>query len=162
MTPRRTGARLAVVPEAVPSTSFATVLFRDGNNTGIEVPEAAVAALRRGSVLPSSSRADELRFRSTVAPMGGSSFIPFSAARREESGISGWDVVVEVTLTVDVELRTVEVPEDFRVGRHRTGATAAWDALSLFEAQGARPLGHRGEEAGILARRVETVAVKLA
>lgn len=44
VTPCRTGARLAVMPEAVPSTSFATVLFRDGNNTGIEVPEAALDA----------------------------------------------------------------------------------------------------------------------
>jgi hypothetical protein len=149
------------MPEAVPSTSFATVLFRDGNNTGIEVPEAAVAALRRGKRPAVLVEVNGFRFRSTVAPMGGKFLIPFSAARREESGISGGDAV-EVTLTVDVEPRTVEVPEDLRAALDAAGATAAWDALSYSKRKEHARSVTEAKKPETRARRVETVVAKLA
>jgi hypothetical protein len=149
------------MPEAVPSTSFATVLFRDGNNTGIEVPEAAVAALGRGKRPAVLVEVNGFRFRSTVAPMGGKFLIPFSAARREESGISGGDAV-EVTLTVDVEPRTVEVPEDLRAALYAAGATAAWDALSYSKRKEHARSVTEAKKPETRARRVETVVAKLA
>lgn len=149
------------MPEAVPSTSFATVLFRDGNNTGIEVPEAAVAALGRGKRPAVLVEVNGFRFRSTVAPMGGKFLIPFSAARREESGISGGDAV-EVTLTVDVEPRTVEVPEDLRAALDVAGATAAWDALSYSKRKEHARSVTEAKKPETRARRVETVVAKLA
>ena len=149
------------MPEAVPSTSFATVLFRDGNNTGIEVPEAAVAALGRGKRPAVLVEVNGFRFRSTVAPMGGKFLIPFSAARREESGISGGDAV-EVTLTVDVEPRTVEVPEDLRAALDAAGATAAWDALSYSKRKEHARSVTEAKKPETRARRVETVLAKLA
>jgi hypothetical protein len=149
------------MPEAVPSTSFATVLFRDGNNTGIEVPEAAVAALGRGKRPAVLVEVNGFRFRSTVAPMGGKFLIPFSAARREESGISGGDAV-EVTLTVDVEPRTVEVPEDLRAALDAAGATAAWDALSYSKRKEHARSVTEAKKPETRARRVETVVAKLA
>jgi hypothetical protein len=148
------------MPEAVPSTSFATVLFRDGNNTGIEVPEAAVAALGRGKRPAVLVEVNGFRFRSTVAPMGGKFLIPFSAARREESGISGGDAV-EVTLTVDVEPRTVEVPEDLRAALDVAGATAAWDALSYSKRKEHVRSVTEAKKPETRARRVETVVAKL-
>lgn len=148
------------MPEAVPSTSFATVLFRDGNNTGIEVPEAAVAALGRGKRPAVLVEVNGFRFRSTVAPMGGKFLIPFSAARREESGISGGDAV-EVTLTVDVEPRTVEVPEDLRAALYAAGATAAWDALSYSKRKEHARSVTEAKKPETRARRVETVVAKL-
>lgn len=148
------------MPEAVPSTSFATVLFRDGNNTGIEVPEAAVAALGRGKRPAVLVEVNGFRFRSTVAPMGGKFLIPFSAARREESGISGGDAV-EVTLTVDVEPRTVEVPEDLRAALDAAGATAAWDALSYSKRKEHARSVTEAKKPETRARRVETVVAKL-
>jgi hypothetical protein len=149
------------MPEAVPSTSFATVLFRDGNNTGIEVPEAAVAALGRGKRPAVLVEVNGFRFRSTVAPMGGKFLIPFSAARREESGISGGDAV-EVTLTVDVEPRTVEVPEDLRAALDAAGATAAWDALSYSKRKEHARSVTEAKKPETRARRVEMVVAKLA
>jgi hypothetical protein len=149
------------MPEAVPSTSFATVLFRDGNNTGIEVPEAAVAALGRGKRPAVLVEVNGFRFRSTVAPMGGKFLIPFSAARREESGISGGDAV-EVTLTVDAEPRTVEVPEDLRAALDAAGATAAWDALSYSKRKEHARSVTEAKKPETRARRVETVVAKLA
>jgi hypothetical protein len=149
------------MPEAVPSTSFATVLFRDGNNTGIEVPEAVVAALGRGKRPAVLVEVNGFRFRSTVAPMGGKFLIPFSAARREESGISGGDAV-EVTLTVDVEPRTVEVPEDLRAALGAAGATAAWDALSYSKRKEHARSVTEAKKPETRARRVETVVAKLA
>jgi hypothetical protein len=149
------------MPEAVPSTSFATVLFRDGNNTGIEVPEAAVAALGRGKRPAVLVEVNGFRFRSTVAPMGGKFLIPFSAARREESGISGGDAV-EVTLTVDVEPRTVEVPEDLRAALDAAGATAAWDALSYSKRKEHARSVTEAKKPETRARRVEIVVAKLA
>ncbi|KAA0116961.1 YdeI/OmpD-associated family protein [Mycolicibacterium sp. P9-22] len=149
------------MPEAVPSTSFATVLFQDGNNTGVEVPESAVAALGRGKRPAVLVEVNGFRFRSTVAPMGGKFLIPFSAARREASGITGGDAI-DVTLTVDTEPRTVEVPEDLRAALHEAGATAAWDALSYSKRKEHARSVTAAKKPETRARRVETVVAKLA
>jgi hypothetical protein len=101
-----------------------------GNNTGIEVPAEMVAQLGAGKRPAVVVDVNDFRYRSTIAPMGGQYLIPFSAARRDESGIGGGDAI-EVTLTVDQEPRTVEVPEDLKAALDGSaGALAAWDALS--------------------------------
>jgi hypothetical protein len=68
---------------------FSTRMFQDGNNTGIEVPADVVDALGAGKRPPVAVTVNGFEYRSTVAPMGGKFLIPFSAARRQESGIKG-------------------------------------------------------------------------
>lgn len=148
------------MPEAAPTASFATVLFQDGNNTGIEVPESAVAALGQGKRPAVVVEVNGFRFRSTVAPMGGKFLIPFSAARRAESGISGGDAI-EVTLTVDAEPRTVEVPQDLREALEAAGATAAWDALSYTKRKEHARSVTDARKPQTRARRVSAVVEKL-
>lgn len=86
---------------------FSTTMFRTGNNTGIEVPEAVVEALGAGKRPPVNVTVNGYAYRSTIAPMGGRYLIPFSADKREETGIGGGDAI-EVELTLDTASRVVE------------------------------------------------------
>jgi hypothetical protein len=101
-----------------------------GNNTGIEVPAAVVAALDAGKRPPVVVNVNGYEYRSTVAPMGGKYLLPFSAERRKESGIQGGDAI-DVELTLDTTPRTVEVPDDLRSALNSSAAAAAaWETLS--------------------------------
>lgn len=109
---------------------FSTVMFQDGNNTGIEVPAEVVEALAAGKRPAVVVDVNGYRYRSTIAPMGGKFLIPFSAERRRESGIGGGDAIA-VELTVDTEPRTVTVPDDLRAALDGSpGAAAQWERLS--------------------------------
>ncbi|MEI5033480.1 YdeI/OmpD-associated family protein [Streptomyces sp. S1A(2023)] len=109
---------------------FSTTMFRTGNNTGIEVPEAVVEALGAGKRPSVNVRVNGYGYRSTIAPMGGRYLIPFSADKRAETGIGGGDAI-EVELTLDTASRTVEPPEDLAAALAAApGAAAAFAALS--------------------------------
>ena len=90
---------------------FSTTMFQMGTNTGIEVPAEVVAALDAGKRPPVVVNVNGYEYRSTVAPMGGKYLLPFSADRRQESGIQGGDAI-DVELTLDTAPRTVDVPDD--------------------------------------------------
>ncbi|MFD5345499.1 YdeI/OmpD-associated family protein [Streptomyces anulatus] len=109
---------------------FSTTMFRTGNNTGIEVPEAVVEALGAGKRPPVNVTVNGYAYRSTIAPMGGQYLIPFSADKRKESGIGGGDAI-EVELTLDTASRAVAPPEDL--------AAALAEAPGAAEACAARP-----------------------
>jgi hypothetical protein len=109
---------------------FSTTMFRTGNNTGIEVPQAVVEALGAGKRPPVNVTVNGYVYRSTIAPMGGQYLIPFSSDRRKETGIDGGDAI-EVELTLDTAPRTVEPPEDFAAAlAAEPGAAEAFAALS--------------------------------
>ncbi|MEU4178494.1 YdeI/OmpD-associated family protein [Streptomyces sp. NPDC026589] len=109
---------------------FSTTMFRTGNNTGIEVPEAVVEALGEGKRPPVNVTVNGYAYRSTIAPMGGRYLIPFSADKRAETGIGGGDAI-EVELTLDTASRTVEPPEDLAAALVAApGAADAFAALS--------------------------------
>jgi hypothetical protein len=109
---------------------FSTTMFQMGNNTGIEVPADVVAALDAGKRPPVVVNVNGYEYRSTIAPMGGKYLLPFSAERRNESGIQGGDAI-DVELTLDTTPRAVEVPDDLQSALEASPtATAAWDKLS--------------------------------
>lgn len=109
---------------------FSTTVFRTGNNTGIEVPEAVVEALGAGKRPPVNVTVNGYAYRSTIAPMGGQYLIPFSADKREETGIGGGDAI-EVELTLDTASRAVAPPEDLAAALAAApGAAEAFAALS--------------------------------
>lgn len=104
------------------SIRFATTLNARGNNTGIVVPPDVVeqlAAGKRPSVLVD---VNGYQYRSTVAVMGGTLLIPFSAAHRAATGLAGGDPI-EVTLTVADSPRAVEMPADFAAALDADPAT---------------------------------------
>ncbi|MFI9059162.1 YdeI/OmpD-associated family protein [Streptomyces anulatus] len=109
---------------------FSTTMFRTGNNTGIEVPEAVVEALGAGKRPPVNVTVNGYAYRSTIAPMGGRYLIPFSADKRAETGIGGGDAI-EVELTLDTVSRAVAPPEDLAAAlAEAPGAAKAFAALS--------------------------------
>ncbi len=109
---------------------FSTTMFQTGNNTGIEVPEDVVEALGAGKRPPVNVTVNGYAYRSTIAPMGGQYLIPFSADKREATGIGGGDAI-EVELTLDTAPRTVEPPEDLAVALAAApGAAEAFAALA--------------------------------
>lgn len=147
--------------ESTVTASFSTVLFQDGNNTGVEVPADVVTALGTGKRPPVLVDVNGFRYRSTIAPMGGRFLIPFSAARRAESGISGGDPI-EVTLTLDEQPRTVEVPDDLQAALSASAAAqAAWDALSFSKRKEHARSVTEAKKPETRARRVTAVIEKL-
>jgi uncharacterized protein YdeI (YjbR/CyaY-like superfamily) len=70
-------------------------------------------------------------YRSTVAVMGDEFLLPLSAAHREATGLSAGDQV-EVTLELDLEPRTVEIPDELRTALSaHEGAIDALEALAF-------------------------------
>jgi hypothetical protein len=136
-------------------------MSQDGNNTGIEVPADVVEALGAGKRPPVVVNVNGFEYRSTVAPMGGKYLVPFSAARRQESGINGGDAI-DVELTLDTAPRIVDVPADLRAALDASPtAAAAWDKLSNSnrKAQVESVLGAKA--ADTRARRIAAIVAKL-
>jgi hypothetical protein len=109
---------------------FETELLRTGErNTGIEVPPELVEALGAGKRPPVVVAVNGFEYRSTIAPMGGKFLIPFSADKREATGLGGGDAIV-VDLELDTAPRTVEPPDDFARALDAAGARDAWERLA--------------------------------
>jgi uncharacterized protein YdeI (YjbR/CyaY-like superfamily) len=69
-------------------------------------------------------------YRSTVAPYGDVFMLPLNQEHREAAGVQAGDEV-EVTVELDLEPRTVEVPEDLQAAlSEKAGALEAFEALA--------------------------------
>ncbi|MGN6268323.1 MAG: YdeI/OmpD-associated family protein [Sphingomonas sp.] len=68
-------------------------------------------------------------YRSTIAIMGGVTFVPLRKSNREAAGVVGGQTI-EVTLTLDTAPRTVEVPEALAEALDVAGGRGGWDRLS--------------------------------
>ena len=96
--------------------------------TGIEVPPENIAALGTSKKPAVKVNVNGHAYLSTVAVMGGKFMIPFSSAHRAATGIKAGDKI-DVTLELDTEPRTVELPEDLAKALAKVkGARAAFDA----------------------------------
>jgi hypothetical protein len=150
-----------VPPKHTQRQRFSTIMFQDGNNTGIEVPAEVVEALGAGKRPPVVVRVNGYSYRSTIAPMGGKYLIPFSAERRRESGIAGGDDI-DVEVVLDSAPRVVDVPEDLRAALDDSPkAAAAWAELSYShqKAHVTAVLGAKAAETR--ARRIAGAVAKL-
>ena len=103
--------------------------------TGVEVPEAVVAALRSGKRPAVRVTINGYTYRSTVAPMGGRFMLGVSAEVREKAGVSAGDVV-DVELKLDTEPRDVTVPPELAkaLGRDKR-SKATFESLSYSRKQ---------------------------
>ena len=112
--------------------TFNTTLIKGDqkNTSGIEVPPEVIEALGAGKKPPVKITIGDYSYRSTVAVMGGHYLVPLSQAHREASGLAGGDQV-DITIEVDTEPRTVEVPEDLAAAlAAKAGAREAFDKAS--------------------------------
>lgn len=107
-----------------------TVTLGGKTATGIEVPEEVVIGLNRGKRPPVRVTLRSYSYRTTVAPMSGSYWIPLSAEHRNGAGVAAGDEV-EIDMEVDDEPRVVDVPADLAAALDQNpAARRAFDALS--------------------------------
>src|SRR5215207_7484972 len=93
------------------SATFETTVTATGNNTGIVVPDAAIAELGAGKRPSVLVDVNGYQYRSTVGVMGGQHMISISAAVRKDTGLQGGDPI-RVTLTLADSPRDIDVPDD--------------------------------------------------
>jgi len=109
--------------------TFTTVLAQMGNNVGIEVPDEVIAELGSGKRPPVVVTLNGFTYRSTVGVMGGRSLIPVAAAIRASAGVAGGEEH-EITLKLDDQPRTVEVPDELARALDAAGVREAFDKLA--------------------------------
>lgn len=111
------------------STTFDTIILGMGNNTGIEIPPAHLAALGGGKRPPVVVEIGDYSYRSTPGVMGGRALISLPKAHRDASGLKAGDAVT-VTLTLEEGKREVSVPPPLAAALKHAGLTDTFDALA--------------------------------
>ncbi len=118
-------------PTPPPPVTFTVTLERAGKTaTGMEVPEEVVVRLDAGKRPPVKVTIGGYSYRSTIAVMAGRFMLGVSMEHRAGAGVAAGDTV-EVTLELDTEVRTVDVPPDLAAALDSAGARAAFDRLAL-------------------------------
>ena len=98
---------------STPITFHTTILKNDKNAAGIEVPEEILKKLG-SSIRPLVCvTIKKHTYRSAVAVVDGKFMVGVSAENRQAAGVQGGDEV-DVTVELDLELRTVEIPKDLK------------------------------------------------
>ena len=142
--------------------SFATILKPTGKTTtGIVVPREELARLSSAARPAVVAKVNDYSYRTTVGIMNGVAMLPFSAHHRLASGISGHDKI-EVELALDLEPRTVELPDDLASALSSSAsAKAAFfkQAPSRQKADAANVAGAKSRE--VRARRIAAIVAKL-
>lgn len=93
--------------------TFHTTIKQFGNNTGIEVPEELVMQLGGGKRPLVTVTLNNYTYRSAIAVMSGKYLISLSKANREAASVAGGDAL-DVTVALDLQPRTVELPDDLQ------------------------------------------------
>ncbi len=93
--------------------TFTTMVTKDDkvNATGLPVPAEAVAAMGAGKKPKVLVSLNGYTYRSTVAAYGEIYMLPLAAEHRQAAGVQAGDQV-EVTIQLDTDPRTVEVPAE--------------------------------------------------
>lgn len=113
--------------KATKPITFHTTILQTGKNTaGIQVPEEVIAELGGGKQPLVRVRINTYTYRSAVAVMGGTYMISFSPEHRKASGVQGGDET-DVTLELDLEPRTVEIPQDLNDALIKANALGAFE-----------------------------------
>ena len=112
--------------------TYTTTISKDDekNATGIPVPAEVVATFGVGKRPPVVVHIGGHRYRSTVAAYGDVYMLPLSQEHRAAAGVEAGQSV-EITLELDEQPRTVDVPDDLAAALvEPPGLRAAFDALS--------------------------------
>jgi hypothetical protein len=109
------------------SITFHTKILRTGKNTtGIQVPEAIIEKLGSSKRPLVRVTIKNYTYRSAVAVMGGKFMIGVSAENRRAADVQGGKEV-DVTIELDLEPRTVEIPDDLKNALREAGALEAFE-----------------------------------
>ncbi len=143
--------------------TFTTTLLQDEsvNATGINIPPEIVEGLGAGKRPPVRVTINGYSYRNTVAVMGGIYMVGVSAEHRKNAGVAGGDTV-DVTIELDTEPRTVDVPDDLAAAlAAKPGATAAFDALAPSKRKEAVRQVNDAKTPETRQRRIEGIVAKL-
>jgi hypothetical protein len=112
-------------------TFTTTITKAEGlNATGIRVPGEVIAEMGPSKRPKVKITLNGYTYRTTVAPFGDVFMVPLNQEHREAAGVEAGDEV-EVTVELDLEPRTVEVPEDLQAALSgKAGALEAFEALA--------------------------------
>ncbi|HEX8229844.1 MAG TPA: YdeI/OmpD-associated family protein [Chloroflexia bacterium] len=112
-------------------TFTTTITKAEGlNATGIRVPGEVIAEMGTSKRPKVKITLNGYTYRTTVAPFGDVFMVPLNQEHREAAGVQAGDEV-EVTVELDLEPRTVEVPEDLQAAlSEKAGALEAFEALA--------------------------------
>ena len=116
----------AEAPKSKPLTFHTTILQTGKNTTGIQIPEDIVEKLGSGKRPLVRVTINQYTYRSAVAVMGGNFMISLSAENRQAADVRGGEDV-DVTLELDLEPRSVEVPQDLKVALTNAGVLDAFE-----------------------------------
>ena len=106
----------------------ATVVLGGKTATGIPVPDEVVEKLGSGKRPPVVVTVGGYSYRTTVAPMSGSYFVPLAAEHREAAGVQAHQEV-DVDIELDLAPRVVELPDDLSTAMDHA-ARSAFDGLA--------------------------------
>jgi hypothetical protein len=109
-----------------PITFQTTILKTGANTSGIPVPEEIVQKLGTNTRPLVRVTINQYTYRSAVAMMGGTFMISLSAENRQAAGVHAGEAVT-IALELDLEPRTVDLPQDLKA------ALIKVDALKAFE-----------------------------
>ena len=110
--------------------TFHTAILQTGKNTaGIQVPDEVIEKLGAGKQPLVRVTINKYTYRSAVAVMGGKYMISFNPEHRKAAGVQGGDEA-NVTLELDLEPRTVEIPGDLRDALTKANALDSFEKLA--------------------------------
>lgn len=110
--------------------TFHTTIIQIGENTArIEVPDEVIEALGGGKRPLVKVQVNNFSYRSPVAVMGGKFMISFSSEHSQAAGVQGGQET-DVTLELDLDPSTVEIPKDLNDALVASGALEAFKQSS--------------------------------
>src|SRR5690349_19822657 len=115
--------------KSTPITFRTTILQNGKSAAGIEVPEEVMEKLGAGKRPLVRVTIKKHTYRSAVAVVSGKFMIGVSTENRQEAGVQGGDEV-DVTVALDLEPRTVEIPKDLKSALVEAGALGAFETTA--------------------------------
>ena len=144
--------------------SVTTTVLKDANvnATGLRVPAEIIAGLGAGKKPRVKVSLNSHTYPMTVASFGNDVYmLSLSAENREAAGVKAGDEV-EITIELDSEPRTVEVPDDLAAAlAEKAGARAAFDALSYSARKEFVRQVNEAKAQETRARRIAEIVAKL-
>jgi len=119
----------AEIQKPKPLTFHTTILQTGKNTTGIQVPVEIVEKLGSGKRPLVRVTINKYTYRSAVAVMAGNFMISLSAENRQAAGVRGGEDV-DVTLELDIEPRSVEIPQDLKAALTNAYLLEAFENLA--------------------------------
>ena len=109
----------------MPTITYQTTIWQQGNNCAVPVPEEALQALGAGRRPLVKVTLNGVTYRSAVATMDDQTLISLSAANRQACGVQGGQTL-QVTLELDTDPRDPALPADLQDALESANALPAF------------------------------------